>query len=787
MSEHSVLDVLLKVVGNPVNLQILVTLSGSEMNTREIARLLNKSEADISRRMKLLRELGLVTYRWVRVGSKNVKYYRLSQGSLEIKIKDGNVFLAGRETGFPLLKMHNVFWRIPRNPLFVGREKELKELNSLPPGYMLEIIGIPGIGKTSLIAEYLRRTQGEYLWYSFTGSQCLENMLKDFSLYLTAHGISELQEYMLREEWSREIVLEIAVDGLEKLGTIVVLDDFHKNSDPKIIEMIRSMLDRITRARIIVASRRTTKIPPHPKLRRMRLEGLPPRESRELVEKLVGRTLDAKVIAEVVSSTSGHPLLLSWLGELIREKGVEKALEIIKEGSLPPAIWEEFYKELSVPEKKVLHKLLCLGGSIERTMLPLLLKTSIDEKGFALLLKKNYLVEEGGIIKINDVIVHMLRRMLRNLDCTSIVEPVLDEMVNEMGVEGYFKAFNIALNLGDARLTTKLIEQRNLKVLYRILDYIVAYDELLSRALEKADSDYLKALLLYEKGTVKLNLGDEEKAKLYLKLALPVLGKTCDCTAKMFEAFASTKLAMLEPSKGEQYLERARRAIECLRGERKKHIESLLLYDYHANATRFYVLVGDYKKALEHVRLEASAGERTGDPVLHALGLFHKLLVEMTNEINVNLEVMPEIRGLLELSGLMKLTLTVAYVESALLLSKGEARKSYEVAREYCKKGLRHGRTQMSCELAGIMMLASLIDESLEPPSDEFVKKCLSEQSCSVAFALMMQKGVTSELLEQARRTCDNLFLYHMKKAFSRRKDLAKEFSLIEKKILENN
>ena len=70
MSERSVLDVLSRVVENPVNLQILVTLSGSEMNTREIAHLLNKSEADISRRMKLLRELGLVTYRWVRVGSK---------------------------------------------------------------------------------------------------------------------------------------------------------------------------------------------------------------------------------------------------------------------------------------------------------------------------------------------------------------------------------------------------------------------------------------------------------------------------------------------------------------------------------------------------------------------------------------------------------------------------------------------------------------------------------------------------------------------------------------------
>ena len=73
------------------------------------------------------------------------------------------MFLAGRETGLPLLKMHNVFWRIPGNPLFVGREKELKELSSLLPGYMLEITGIPGAGKTSLITEYLRRIQGVVL------------------------------------------------------------------------------------------------------------------------------------------------------------------------------------------------------------------------------------------------------------------------------------------------------------------------------------------------------------------------------------------------------------------------------------------------------------------------------------------------------------------------------------------------------------------------------------------------------------------------------------------------
>ncbi len=781
-SERRALNVLLKVVGNPVNLQILVVLSGSEMNTKELARLLNKCEADISRRMKLLRELGLVTYRWVRVGSKNVKYYRLSQGSLEVRIRDGRVFLAGRESGFPLLRMHSVFWRIPRNPVFVGREKEIREINNLPPGYMLEVTGIPGVGKTSLVAEFLRRSGREYLWYSFTGSECLESMLKNFSLYLTAHGLTRLQEYMLREEWSREAAFEATIDGLDKLGTIIVLDDFHKNSDPRVVEMVRRMLDRVTRARIIVVSRKTTKIPPHPKLRRIRLEGLSPRESLELIEKLAGVTLDREDAVEILSSARGHPLLLSWIGELIRERGVEKTLEIVRGGGLPPVILEEFYKELSTPEKRVLHKLLCLGGSIDKTMLPIILKSGVDENGLALLLKKNYVVEEGSIVKVNDIIAGVLKKLVGSLSCKSIIESLMDEIISEAGVEGYFKAFNAALELGDEKLIAKLIEKRNLSIMYKIIDYAVAYDEMLNKALGRVRGNYLKALILYEKGMVKLNTGDEEKAKLLLKLALPALSETSDSTAKMLEVFTLTKLAILEPSSGERYLKKAYEVIKDMQLS-KRMIEPLLLYDYHANATRFYVLVGDYEKALEHVRLEAEAGEKTGDPVLHALGLFHKLLVEMTNGVEVDLKVMPEIRGLLELSGLMRLTLLVAYVESMLLLSRGEAAESYEVAREYFEKGLRRGMRQLSCELAGVMMLASLLDENLKPPSNDVVEECLRERVCSLPVALMLRGGVVEELLEKAGEACDNLFMHYAKKAFSGRRGLIEKISLIEERV----
>ncbi|RLG82738.1 MAG: ArsR family transcriptional regulator, partial [Thermoprotei archaeon] len=121
---------LLDLVKNPLNVSILSLLSSGEDCTRELSRLLNRSESEISRRLSKMKKLGLVESRWVRVSGRNIKLYRLKVRELRISLHGGEVKLSRGLGKDELIAKITLISSIPKVSLFVGRSKELSLLSN---------------------------------------------------------------------------------------------------------------------------------------------------------------------------------------------------------------------------------------------------------------------------------------------------------------------------------------------------------------------------------------------------------------------------------------------------------------------------------------------------------------------------------------------------------------------------------------------------------------------------------------------------------------------------------
>jgi WD40 repeat protein/transcriptional regulator with XRE-family HTH domain len=117
---------------------------------------------------------------------------------------------------------------IPRQQVFYGREKELEQLRHLilekPAARCLAILGIGGIGKTSITIELVERIKGEFEyahWYSFqtpskeTFSNIMTDCLRNFS-----------EEPANDVEGDENSKLDSFITCLEKHRCLLILDNF---------------------------------------------------------------------------------------------------------------------------------------------------------------------------------------------------------------------------------------------------------------------------------------------------------------------------------------------------------------------------------------------------------------------------------------------------------------------------------------------------------------------------------------------------------------------------------
>lgn len=360
MAEHGLApaetqEELLKVLASSNNRQLLSLLAVEATYPRKLGNLLGLSEAEIARRLRHMEGLGLVTSQWSYVG-KNIKLYKLAADRVTLKFTpQGLTIDFGKEASVARsITVVPLEFQVPRSDLFVGRGPELATLGGNDQVIVVE--GMPGIGKTSLLARHAESLQGSpYFWHGFRGLESLAWLLNRLGRFLAQFGDERLL-HLIEKGADLADQREQALQSIDDVRFTVILDDIHRVEDPALRSFIGDLLDRVDRARVIVAGREAPRFnATRPKRRTLRLGGLTVRDVDEFLSHrnvVISKPLLPKVQEEV----GGHPLALALLLEAATELKVpvEKLLDRIPERQIEDYLLREVLGALSDDERTAL-------------------------------------------------------------------------------------------------------------------------------------------------------------------------------------------------------------------------------------------------------------------------------------------------------------------------------------------------------------------------------------------------------------------------------------------------
>jgi tetratricopeptide (TPR) repeat protein/DNA-binding PadR family transcriptional regulator len=260
---------------------------------------------------------------------------------------------------------------------FVGRENEINIMRSwiaTENSGMFIIKGIPGMGKTTLLAkiisEFANDQTNNIFWFRFHSWSTIKGTLYELGSFLGKLGKKALKFYIEHEKVIElDQVMGLLTTDLQEVQAILIFDDFQKTNEElrllfsMLVEMLEglkgSMLKIIilTRQDLNFYDRRNVAI--KKLISEFELVGLDSMGSKELLN--LGGLNDAE-FKEIFKLTEGHPLSLELISNHFSNKGlndlkVEFNLEELfkEEHDINKYIREEIFYNLGEPEKQLLN------------------------------------------------------------------------------------------------------------------------------------------------------------------------------------------------------------------------------------------------------------------------------------------------------------------------------------------------------------------------------------------------------------------------------------------------
>ncbi|HEV2835275.1 MAG TPA: protein kinase [Pyrinomonadaceae bacterium] len=327
-------------------------------------------------RPELPREFDVIIERAL---AKNRDLRYVSAGEIGDALRSLRASVSGAWAGFPIVYDADLIDR--SQPSFVGREPEMRKLDSVldqtieGTGRVVFITGEPGIGKTSLGDEFLRRTRKQRPALLISRGRCVEQygtgeaylpFLDAMSGLLQAPGRERIAAVMrtYAPTWCMELPAVFASSGsLEKLQQetigatkermmrelgdalgimstaspiVLLLEDLHW-ADPSSVDLLRHLCQRINTQRLLIIGTfrpEDVERSGHP-LKSYKAE----MKAHNLCEEIALSSLDREHIAEYVDATfapndfpaeltslihektEGHPLFAANLLQYLSERG----------------------------------------------------------------------------------------------------------------------------------------------------------------------------------------------------------------------------------------------------------------------------------------------------------------------------------------------------------------------------------------------------------------------------------------------------------------------------------
>ncbi len=84
------------------------------------------------------------------------------------------------------------------------------------------------------------------MWYEFTGLEDYYSFLRHVASVLERRGYVALIDALRRGERNNDLLARLLAEGMDKTGTILVLDDYHKCGDGKVKLLLPVIAVRIS-------------------------------------------------------------------------------------------------------------------------------------------------------------------------------------------------------------------------------------------------------------------------------------------------------------------------------------------------------------------------------------------------------------------------------------------------------------------------------------------------------------------------------------------------------------
>ncbi len=280
---------------------------------------------------------------------------------------------------------------------FVNRSSELGLLRKclLQRKSLVVVEGIPGIGKTALVAAFCQSRLLRFMGYQIGWAFCSERQVNLKSLAL---AIGVLSKYLpeksginriLMENVETEQLSDIIIDCKKKQKLIIILDDYHKISDKEMHKFIQKVARSKLRSMVII----TSNIHPEfiEKLRTIeiiRLNGLKEKDGIEFLRSY-GIDIDRERLRQIWERAKGVPEAMRILAGLVKARPELKVLEeepYIYETNLSKWI-SDLVSSVSYDELKILKFCAFFNESVTLDLLnyvfsyqPIQVITSLQDK-----------------------------------------------------------------------------------------------------------------------------------------------------------------------------------------------------------------------------------------------------------------------------------------------------------------------------------------------------------------------------------------------------------------------